>query len=96
MHQPHQQPHTSGEFKYTVHPFVRPPEMGTNASTRHPVAVIGAGTVELVPAIHLAKHGTPCALIETEAQLSTESQPLDLTSRSRSPVLRAKAFFSPN
>lgn len=82
MHQPPQKPNTSSYFKYEVYPFVRPPEMGANVTTHHPVVVVGAGPAGLVLAIQLAKHGIQCVLLESEAQVSGGSRALALTKRS--------------
>lgn len=82
MHQPNTTPHTSSYFNYKVYPFKTPPEMGAPHAPVHPVVVVGAGPIGLVLAIQLRKHGVPCILIDSEAQVSGGSRALALTKRS--------------
>jgi 3-(3-hydroxy-phenyl)propionate hydroxylase len=82
MHQPNTTELTSSYFKYKVYPFKTPPEMGDTSAPVHPVAVVGAGPIGLVLAIQLRKHGVPCVLIDSEAQVSGGSRALALTKRS--------------
>ena len=82
MHQPNITPMQSSYFDYTVYPFERPPEMDAAAHSPHPVVVVGAGPIGLVLAIQIRKHGVPCVLIESEAQVSGGSRAVALTKRS--------------
>lgn len=81
MHTPNTQPFTSSYFDYQVYPFKRPPELSGQAS-EHPVVVVGAGPIGLVLAIQLRRHGVPCVLVESEAQVSGGSRAVALTKRS--------------
>ena len=82
MHQPNTTPLSSSYFKYKVYPFRTPPELGAAPGTVHPVVVVGAGPIGLVLAIQVRKHGVPCILIDSEAQVSGGSRALALTRRS--------------
>lgn len=82
MHHPNTTPMSSSYFDYTVYPFRKPPEMGASSPAPHPVVVIGAGPIGLVLAIQLRKHGVPCVLIESEAQVSGGSRAVAMTKRS--------------
>lgn len=91
MHQPNTTPLTSSYFEYQVYPFKTPPELGAKSSAPHPAVIVGAGPIGLVLAIQLRKHGVPCVLIESEAQVSGGSRAVALTKRSMEIIEQSNA-----
>ncbi|USG61521.1 FAD-dependent oxidoreductase [Sneathiella marina] len=63
-------PHYQG-IRY---PFVTPPELRGEASTRYPVAIVGAGPIGLAMAIDLAMHGIRSVVLDDNNVVSVGSR----------------------
>jgi 3-(3-hydroxy-phenyl)propionate hydroxylase len=80
MHQPELKPQQSSYFNYTIHPFVRPPEM-QGQTPRHTVVVVGTGPNGLLLALDLARNGARPLMITAEAQVCGGSRAVAFTRR---------------
>lgn len=91
MHHPNTTPLKSSYFDYKIYPFHKPPEFAAINEQSHPVVIVGAGPIGLVLAIQLRKHGIPCVLIDSEAQVSGGSRAVALTKRSMEIIEQSNA-----